>query len=206
MSAPRYDNKTPIQLRAPAAKIALTGIVPLLALIALGPLTAGPTFLQFLAPSTASSTQDPVWAGHLDHPQLAPTATEPFTTVNSTSYTSGFDPAAVGLLPPKAALAPGRNAQIRACAEDGADKAADPLRTASACSKSTKTAALPLPRPAEFKPVVAPADKPAPKSNDVFGFISRLPSTSQLFSPFTYVGDKVSGLFKKPPAPGSETY
>jgi hypothetical protein len=202
MSAPRYDSKTPIQLRAPAAKLALTGIVPLLALIALGPLTARPSFLQFLAPSTVSDTQDPEWAGHLDHPQPPSPATEPATAVNSTSYTSGFDPATVGLLPPKAVQAPGRSAQIRTCAEDGADKTADPARAASACAKSTKTAALPLPRPAEFKPA-APADnKPAPKDNGAFGFMPHLPSASQLLGPFTFVGDKVSGLFKKPSSPG----
>jgi hypothetical protein len=204
MLAPRPDSKTPIQLRAPAAKLALTGIVPLLALLALGPLMAKPTLLQFLTPPVTSNPQDPVWAGHLDNSQPASAPTDPAANARSTSYTSGFDPAAVGLLPPKAAQLPGRAAPTRACADEAIDKTADPARATSAC-KSPKTAALPLPRPPELK-VVATVDKPAPKGNGMFGFMPHLPSTTQLLSPFTYVGDKVSGLFKKSasqsPTPG----
>jgi hypothetical protein len=199
MQAPRPDSKTLIQLRAPAAKLALTGIVPLVAVLALSPLMARPAFLQFFAVPAASSVQDPVWAGHLDNPQIASTATEPSTSARSTSYTSGFDPAAVGLIPPKAA--PGRSAQLRGCADEGTDKAADSARATSGCGKSAKVVALPLPRPAELKPVAtadASADRPAPrKGNGLFGFMPHLPSAGQLLSPFTYVGDKVSSLFKK---------
>ncbi|MGO9007120.1 MAG: hypothetical protein ACLQIQ_03280 [Beijerinckiaceae bacterium] len=189
----------PIQFRAPAAKLALAGIVPLVALLALGPLMARPAFLQFFAAPAASNPQDPVWAGHLDNPEAANATAEPSTSVRSTSYTSGFDPAAVGLVPPKAA--PGRAAQLHACADEGADKAADLAHLTSGCNKSAKTVALPLPRPPELKPVATAdvsADQPAPrKRNGLFGFVPHLPSAGQLLSPFTFVGDKVSSLFKR---------
>jgi hypothetical protein len=199
MQAPRPDSKTPIQFRAPAAKLALTGIVPLVAVLALSPLMARPAFLQFFSVSTAPSARDPFWAGHLDNPQVASTATEPVGSATSTSYTTGFDPVAVGLVPPKAV--PGRGAQLRACTDEGTDKATDPPHMTSGCNKSAKAAALPLPRPAELKPLAiadVSADKPVPpKKSGLFGFMPHLPSAGQLLSPFTFVGDKVSSLFKR---------
>ncbi|MGP0060554.1 MAG: hypothetical protein ACLPID_14815 [Beijerinckiaceae bacterium] len=200
MQAPRPDSKTPIQFRAPAAKLALAAIVPLVAVLALSPLMARPAFLQFVSAPAAHSAQDPFWVGHLDNQQVAGTTTEPSGSATSTSYTTGFDPVAVGLVSPKAV--PGRGAQLRPCADEATDKPTDPAHVTSGCNKSAKAAALPLPRPAELKPVAiadTSADKPVPprKKNGLFGFMPHLPSAGQLLSPFTFVGDKVSSLFKR---------
>lgn len=196
MPAPRPDDKTPIQVRTPAAKLALTGIVPLIAVLVIGPLLARPGVLQFFAGPARSGVQGPMWAGQLDNAQIASTTQEPSTAVRSTSYTTGFDPAAVGLVAPKSS--PGKGLQLRTCA----DESTDLMHPNAGCAKPGKASALPQPRPSELKPNVvayAPAaDKPAPrKSNGLFGFMPRLPTARQLLSPFTFVGDKVSSLFKR---------
>jgi hypothetical protein len=201
MSAPRLGSKTPIHFHAPAAMVALTGIVPVLAVMALSSAVPKPDFLNFLpSPAAASNAPDPIWAGHLDAFNSASPAAEVSEVARSTSYTSGFDPAAVGLAPLKTAPVTGRIAQRdpRACADETVDKVADIGRTASACSKSVKVFVLPLPRPAALKTVVA-ADKPAQSqaTGGLTDFTSHLPSPYQLLTPFNYVGDKVAGLFKR---------
>jgi hypothetical protein len=199
MSAPRLDSKTPIHFRAPSATLALTGIVPVLAVMALSPAVPKPGFLNFLSAHVVSEQAHPEWAGHLDAANSAPTAAEASETVRSTSYTSGFDPAAVGLAPLKDPPLPAHAAQHdpRGCAEESPDKIVDISHPPNGCSKTAKVFVLPSPRPVAPKTIVA-GDKPASPQPDGFGnFQVYLPSPSQLLTPFNYVSDKVSGLFKR---------
>jgi hypothetical protein len=182
MPAPRFESQTPLLTRSPAAKLALTGMFPVLVLLALGPFIPTSAFLSFMTPSVASDSQGPFWAGDLDARRAADLAAEPAEPARSNSYTSGFDPAAAGLVPLRPVQEPGRSAQARDLRE--------PI----------KTAAQPQPRPAALKPVPVAdtnADRSQKPSKGFFGFTPQLPSATQLLSPFTFVSDKVSSLFKR---------
>jgi hypothetical protein len=196
MTAPRLDSKTPINFRAPSATLALTGIVPVLAIMAFSPAVPKPSFLNFLSAHAVSEQAHPEWAGLLDAANSAPAAAEASETVRSTSYTSGFDPAAVGLAPLKdpSVLA---QRDLRGCPEESPEKILDVSRAPGGCGKAAKVFVLPSPRPMAPKTIAA-IDKSASPQTSGFGiFPVQLPFPSQLLTPFNYVGDKVSGLFKR---------
>jgi hypothetical protein len=181
----------------PTVRLALTGIVPVLAVLAFSPFVAHSAFWQASADRPAQLTREPAWAGGLETAETTSIVAEPTAAVRSASYTSGFDPAAAGLVSPKSSQAPHSAASRdgRGCLEEGND----PAHLLAPCVKAAKVA-QPAPRPVP-KPL-ALADtgnsKAAGKSdNGLFGFAPRLPSANQLLSPFTFVGDKVSSLFKR---------
>jgi hypothetical protein len=177
MRVPRFDDRTTFSVAQPAAKLALTGIVPVIAVLALGPLAPSLTASAFTEPPPPS--QGETWAGGLEAPQVTNASTEPAVLASSTSYTSGFDAAAVGLALVKPEQAQAHVTPARTCGEE----------SASSCGKIVKAPVMPLPRPASVKL----ADARRKHANSLFG----LSLPRELVSPFTYVGDKVASLFKK---------
>ena len=196
MPAPRLDTKLPIYIRVPAAKLALTGIVPVLAVLALAPFLPKLGLAHLVAQPAVATQQEPAWAGELDKLQTVSGEAKP--AVSSTSYTSGFDATAAGLTTFKSAqvasrvLLPAR-VEAHPCSDD-----ANPPR-ANTCGKLAKVFAQPTPRPTELKFVPRQADgKTAQKhAGGIFGLSPQLPTARQLLSPFTFVSDKVTGLFKR---------
>jgi hypothetical protein len=178
MSAPRFSDRTPFSVAQPAAKLALTGVVPVVAVLALGPLAPSLTASAFTEP--VSQSQSEAWAGGLETRQAMPRSIEPATLASSTSYTSGFDPAAAGVTVPRPEQPQSHIVPAHACGDE----------SASSCGKIVKAhVIMPLPRPASVKL----ADARRKNSNGLFG----LAWPRELTSPFTYVGDKVASLFKK---------
>ena len=196
MPAPRLDTKMPIYIRVPAAKLALTGIVPVLAVLALAPFLPRLGLAHLVAQPAVATEQGPAWAGDLDNLQTVSGGPKP--AVSSTSYTSGFDAAAAGLTTLKSSqvasrvLLPAR-VEAHSCAEEPSPP------HASTCGKLAKVFAQPTPRPTELKFTTRQAEGKAAQKHagGIFGFSPQLPTTRQLLSPFTFVSDKVTGLFKR---------
>jgi hypothetical protein len=186
MPAPRSESHSLLHSRLLAARLVLTGILPAAILLAAGLFLSISAFSGFVEPTEDASAQEPVWAGDLSAPRTVATA-EPGLSAKSESYTSGFDPAAVGLVQrksPEAGKSLPRDAH--ACVEESTD----PAHASSLCIKSTRPV-QPQPRPAALKPVAENGQKPSS------GFFPQLPTARQLLSPFTFVSDKVASLFKR---------
>ncbi len=193
-------------------KLAVSGVVALMAVLLLGPLVLKPAALQIgtspLATNRPASTwRDPGWAGGLEPPQadgrltLSGQTAKPLT---SASYTSGFDKRAAGLdpLPPaRAAVGLLPPPDPRACPDD------------LNCSfRTAKPGALaPPPPPPPPPPAITTAAlesaKPPPRAGFSLPVLPAylrlpsphlsLPSPNSLLKPFAFVGNTVVGLVKK---------
>jgi len=179
-----------IRGRLPQARLALTAMISLVAMLAFGSVMPKPALWHFLAsPSALPGAEQQAWAGHLANPGTAEQpATQPLT---SASYTSGFDKAAAGLAPaPVSPAKPHEARDPRACPDD--------------LSCSFRTAKVVPPRRSPAGAVAAASAAPdvaqsaAPPAAHPSGLEAlRMPSPHTLLKPFTFVADTFTGFIKK---------
>jgi hypothetical protein len=184
MSAPsKMEQFRDIRTRLPQASLALPAMVPLIALLAFGPVVPK-TALWHL--TSVPPARDQTWVGNLANPAMAEQSRSP-QPLTSASYTSGFDKTAADLTPEPIPIKSAQARNASACPKD------------FNCSfRMAKTSSPPQPQAASI--TAAPIAIAAPEPSDASGFAaltSRLPSPHTLLKPFTFVADTFTGFIRK---------
>jgi hypothetical protein len=184
MSAPsKIESIRDVRTRLPQASLALTAMVPLIALLALGPVVPKAALWHL---TSLSPTTDQTWVGNLANPLMAEHSGMT-RALTSASYTSGFDKTVVGLRPEPVAAKSAQARDAGGCPKD------------LNCSfRIAKTSPPPQQQagPVTAAPIAAAAPAP-PDANAFTALTSRLPSPPTLLKPFELVSDMFTGFIGK---------